>query len=379
MAVRSPEACWVYTAEEIKKVVGIPVFANGNITDPDEMEAIVASGKADALALGRPLVADPEMPNKLARGSRGEVQICLRCGWCSHTSVMGWPLSCTRNPFAGNEALLPVTPASRPRTVAVIGGGPAGMTAAWMAASRGHWVTLYDQGDHLGGALNTASLPVGKERFVKLLGGWLQQQVACTGVKVNLGEHVTDQMLRSIDADVIVIATGARPMRPAIPGIDQEHVMTAEDLFWGRRPVHGRCVVLGAGLVGTEAADFVAEKNLAESVTIVEKLPAIMADSDVLNKLYYVNRLGELGVDLRAECEVTSITDEGVVVKNADGEEVLIPADTVVLALGYVADSELMRSALGSFAREVFAIGDCVAPRRIVDAISEGARLALEI
>ncbi len=380
LAINSPEALWVPYAAAIKEVVGIPVFTNGNIVEPGVMEEVIAAGRADAIALGRPLLADPAIAVKLERGEEEDILKCLRCGYCCHLNILGRSPGCTMNPFTGREREWDeMRPAIKPRRVAVVGGGPGGMTAAWLAAQRGHKVTLYEKESHLGGALHVASKPIGKERIWKYMGTWLKRQLDRTQVEVVLGTEVTEGMLIESGAEVAILATGARPCLPRVPGIDLGHVVTAEDLLNGVKTVHGRVVVLGGGQVGAEVAEYVAEKRLGTMVTIVEQLPGIMSDSDVLNKLYMVHKLGELGVGLEAECTLLSISPEAVKVRQMDGRENLIPADSVVVALGHESEDALYQYLTAAKDIRVHRVGDCIQPRRIGDAVAEGAHVALSL
>ncbi|MBN1316047.1 MAG: FAD-dependent oxidoreductase, partial [Anaerolineales bacterium] len=302
LAIRSPESLWVEDGAAIKEVIDIPVITNGNIFEPRVMEEIIASGKADAIALGRPLLADPAMAVKLASGREEEIDKCLRCGYCCHVNILGRPPACSVNPFIGREREWDeMRPADSPKTVVVIGGGPGGMTAAWIAAHRGHRVTLYEQERVLGGTLRVASNPAGKRRFWDYMGRSLTRKVDVAGVNIVADTRVTPEMLEVLiesGVEVVILATGAEPCRPDVPGVDRDNVILAEEYLNGVKTAGERVVIVGGGQVGAETAETIAERGEAVELTIVEQLPGIMSESDVLNKLYMVNRLGELGVKL---------------------------------------------------------------------------------
>ncbi|MFC2060629.1 FAD-dependent oxidoreductase, partial [Chloroflexota bacterium] len=278
---------------------------------------------------------------------------------------------------AGNEANRKILPAEKPKKVLVIGGGPAGMETARVAAIRGHNVTLYESNDRLGGQMLVASVPPHKEdisRFNK----YLARQVEKVGVKVKLNHKVSAETVEEEKPDVVVIATGARSYLPAVPGIKGSNVVTVVDLLSGRKEVGDRVIIVGAGMEGCEVAEYLAAWD--KKVTILSRREDIVeaSDSEALGiNSEFVQRLKEAGVRLEVGVEIVEITTEGVKA-NREGVSVFFETDTVVIARGMEPNSEMTKELDGKVS-VVHQIGDCVKARRIVDAVHEGSHVGREL
>jgi 2,4-dienoyl-CoA reductase-like NADH-dependent reductase (Old Yellow Enzyme family)/thioredoxin reductase len=370
-----PRGCLVPLAEGIKKVVRIPVAAVGRIADPQMAEEILQAGKADLITLGRALLADPDFPRKTQEGRWADIRPCIAClQGCRGHLYQGKPITCLVNPQAGMEREYGVERALRRRKVFIIGGGPGGMEAARVAALRGHDVTLVEKNDRLGGQFHLASLPPGKEEirfFLEYLAGQLQK----LRVKVILNREFTPADFPQAEADVYILANGAVPKRPAIPGVDFKNVLTAWDALLAPERAGEKVLVVGAGAVGAETADFLAERG--RKVSLIEMTQNIAADEEQINRKLLLRRLGEKGVKIRVKTQAKAVFPEGLEVEG-NGQKEVLRADTIVMATG-VQETREFEDVLRSRQVEFYRIGDCQSPRKAIDAIHEGFQAALRI
>ncbi|MFC1926537.1 FAD-dependent oxidoreductase [Chloroflexota bacterium] len=365
-----PPGCMVDLAEAVKKVVRIPVITVGRLGYPELAEDILWEKKADFIALGRPLLADPEWALKAKEGRLEDICPCIGC----HVGCLGVKgyQSCAVNPACFYEKELSIKPAEKPRTVLVVGGGIAGMEAARVASLRGHQVTLYEKSNLLGGHLISASVPEFKRDLV-LLKDYYATQIAKLGVKIVLGKEVTSKLAEETKPEVVIIATGSTPIVPEIPGIEKDIVVTAIELLLGKKRAGERVIVAGGGLVGCETAVYLAQHG--KRVTIVEMLEEILAGVAEPNKQYLFKLLAENGVNVLTETSLSRITDEGaIVVDKRHMYEAKLKTDTLVLAVGLKSERELVKALEGKVP-ELHAVGDCEQARKIDDAVEEAFRV----
>ena len=362
--------CNVYLAEAIRKAVRVPVATIGGLTDPEMLEEIVASGKADVVELSRQLMADPYLPRKMAEGRVDDITHCIRCFHCMDQLRHRRTMRCALNPHIGREDVGEAPAAPRRKTVLVAGGGPAGMEAALAAHARGHRVTLFEAGDALGGQTLC-------ERYVPFkfdmyrFGETLARRVREAGIDVRLSTPLTPELARSMQPDVIVAALGAEPVRPPIPGADGANIRFCTDLKNANPGIGARVVIIGGGLVGVESAVHFAQEG--KSVTLLEMADDIARDAAWPHRLALTEQLETLGVAVHTGCAAQEITAEGV---RAGGE--LFPADTVFLAAGLRPRAEAAE-ALRVCAPEFYRIGDCLKPDVLFGATSGGYFAGREI
>lgn len=372
---RQSEGALVPFAEAVKKKVNIPVICVGRIKTPEFAESILTERKADLIAIGRQLIADPFWPQKVLEGREDEIVPCISCNTCVDTGLMGSGLRCSVNASVTREPEYEIKPAEKPKRVFVVGGGPAGMEAARIAATRGHEVTLFEKEDKLGGQLLAAGMTPYKDEILKFT-GYLTGQLEKTRVKVELGVEATPELIEKGKPDAVVIATGASPIVPAdIPGVKGRNVVSALDIITGAKEAGQRVVIIGGGLVGCETAELLAEKG--KKVTILEMLDEIGSDVGVSSKQAMIDRLQNAGIEMITRTRAQEITRRGVrAIQNNSPQ--IFEADMVVLAVGFTPNTGLTQKLTGKVAT-VYSIGDCVEPRKIVDAISDGARVGREI
>jgi 2,4-dienoyl-CoA reductase-like NADH-dependent reductase (Old Yellow Enzyme family)/thioredoxin reductase len=367
----------VYLAEAIRKEVKIPVSTVGAIVDPEMMEEIIASGKADIVELGRPLLADPFLPNKLREGKEKEITKCLRCMGCFGESLKTETTSCTVNPVIGNEFNEWIAKAQPtiPKKVMIIGGGPGGMKAAITAAERGHNVVLYEKSDSLGGALKFAKyvdFKYGLYEFKEALEYLLKKSTVC----IHMNTEATTETVESENPDVLLLAVGAAPILPKIKGIDRKNVKLAESIYGREDDTGENAVVLGGGLVGCETAAHLA--RLGKKVTIIEMREDIALDSEIFYRTAVKADLYRNNVKVITNSAGLEVNEAGLVIKSQDGNEELIKADTVISAVGYRADNALFEK-LSNAAPIVQRLGDCRRPGKVTNAVSDGYYMALDI
>ncbi|MFH1651635.1 MAG: FAD-dependent oxidoreductase [Chloroflexota bacterium] len=366
----------VWAAEAVKKAVSVPVVASGSITTPRYAEEILASGKADFISLGRPLFADPYWPLKARRDTPEDIRTCIRCndGCQDRTNLHLKAIQCTVNVLLGKEDRLAITPAPRPRKVAVVGGGPGGMEAARVCALRGHDVTLYEK-DRLGGALIPASVPEFKADIKELI-RYLSHQMEKLKVRI-VREEASAAKLRRGDFDAVILATGAVPSRLNIPGTDQPRVCSALDVLEGKAPVGQKVHIVGGGMIGVEVGLFLAEQG--REVVFTTRQADFMADVGSFDRTVYTERFAKQRVTVLAGRRLEKITEKTSVVVSADGKSEEIAADTVVLSSGFSPLTALKEALENEPGLEVYSVGDCVSPRRIFDAVHEGHLAAKKI
>lgn len=356
-------------AAAIKPQVTVPVIAVAGIT-PGMGEEAIATGKADLIALGRQMLADPDMPRKLLAGKANEIRRCVRCNDCLGSVLSYRGIACAVNAEAGreHETFTGVTPAPQPRRVLVVGGGPAGMEAARIAALRRHRVTLYERAAMPGGMLYYAAIPQFNQDYRAFL-AWQHAELDRLGVQVILGTEVTPELVREEQPDVVIVATGARPVRPAIEGSNDPGIFGMLDVLGGKIPTGKRIIVCGAGLVGAEVGLFLAEQH-QKQVILVDQLPTLAPQVEIFTRWVLQGRMAELGVEVRLNHTLRQLSATGVACL-VEGAEVSIEGDAVVLALGLEPDQRLY-SQLRELPIEVIPIGDAVAARKVFDAIHEG-------
>jgi 2-enoate reductase len=371
-----PPGLLVDLAEMTKKAVNIPVITVGKLGYPELAERVLEEGKADFIALARPLLADPEWPNKVKAGRLEDITPCTGChDGCIQRLLDGKHVSCAVNPACGRERESIISPAGKKKSVVIIGGGPAGMEAARVAALRGHQVTLWEKGHALGGNLIPAAVPSFKRDY-KLLLDYLITQIRKLGVITKLGQEATPDLIQKTNPDIVIIATGATPIIPDIPGIEKGmgtgKVVAAADVLLGKKEVGERAVIIGAGLVGCETALYLAQEG--KRVTVVELYTA-MRDTCWINALDLKERLDKANAKILTHTNVLEIKHDGLVIADEQGKKSTLEADTIILAAGLEPNRELLE-ALQDKLPEVYSIGDCVESRQVMSAMWEGFHTA---
>jgi len=369
-----PMGTFVHLAEVIKSHVNIPIIAVGRINKPEVAEAILVDGKADLVAIGRQLIADPYWTQKVATGRQNEIRPCLSCNVCMDIALTGKEPRCSVNPFVGREDEWVIRQSSTKKRVFIVGGGPAGMEAARVAARRGHYVTLCEKASSLGGQLSVAQKPPFKKEMGELR-QYMAGEVERSGVTVRLNCEATIQMVNQEKPDAVVVAAGSTSTMPDIPGVESSKVVSAIDVLNGA-PCGKRVVVLGGELVGCETADYLAAQG--KKVTVTRRSNEMALKMSERNRASLLSRLRKQGVTLMPAVKYKRITDKGLVVTTKEGRSRTIEADTLVLATGAVSENKLAME-LQSKGVDLHVIGDCQKPRNILEAINDGARVGFEL
>jgi 2,4-dienoyl-CoA reductase-like NADH-dependent reductase (Old Yellow Enzyme family)/thioredoxin reductase len=369
-----PPGVMVPLVEGIKDVVSIPVIAVGRIP-PELGEQVLQEGKADLIAMGRALIADPHLPRKLESGRPEDVIPCIYCWMCLETVDRKEGACCPVNAAFGKERAYQLKPAAAPKRVVVVGGGPGGMEAARVAAQRGHQVTLFEEGEALGGQVLLASQPQVYRDTLDTYRRYLAEQVAKQRVELRLRERFTADMLDDLKPDAVVLATGMRPTIPEIPGADGRHVYFASAVLAGAE-TGARVAVIGGEALGCATALHLAEQG--KQVTIVSRGTRLVPQLGPSMGDALISDLTARGVAMLTGVEYEEITSAGVVVKTRQAERRIIAADTVVLAVGARPNTELL-SAIEAKVPQVFRVGDCNEPGGIKEAVDDGYRIGLSL
>lgn len=347
------------------------VMLGHRINDPWIAERVLAEGAADVVLLGRPLIADPEFCNKVIEDRPEDIRKCIACNiGCAGYIVAGRPATCTVNPRVGKEGALKMERASRPKTVMIAGAGVGGLEAALVASQRGHSVSLYEKTDHIGGWAAVGCIPPHKHEIKDLL-EYYERQLGKQGIAVHYGVTVDRRLIHDEKPDVVILATGSVALTPPIPGIDAPHVHSFLDILTGKAKAGDDVVVIGGGQTGLETAEYLAE--MGKSVTVIEMQAEAGADMELFTKVMTMPRLEKLRIKLVTGETVTSIDADSV----HCGDQ-RFDAETVVVAVGQRSDSDICADVAGA-APQVYTIGDCVAPRRLLNAIHEGFGVANRI
>jgi len=371
----TPPACYVHLAQEIKRVVDVPVLGGGCITDLCLAEKVVETGKVDLVAITRAFIVDPEFVHKTLKGKTAEIRKCIHCNTCIEHSMYG-SLVCLVNPEAGREAEFGLRPAGKSKTVMVIGGGLAGMETARIAASRGHHVTLCEAGESLGGQWLLAAVPPYKQGFKNLI-HFLSDQIAKLGVEVTFGKTVTADDVAKQNPDAVVVATGSTPIIPEIPGVEKEKVVTAHDVLKGCKNTGDRVLIIGGSGMGLETAEILEEKG--KHVTVVEMLNKVGGGMGATVRWNLLSRMKGRSIKIFSSTKVEEITDEGVVITKDGRRETWEGFDTIIVAVGIRSNNEIAGKIEAIMKEEVYVIGDAADPRRGVDAMREGAEIGRRI
>lgn len=367
--------CNVYLATEIKKHVSIPVATIGALNSPEQMEEIIASGKADVVYMARALLADPYLPRKVTENREQEIVKCLRCFTCMAERAATSTRRCTVNPLIGREIEGDeVAPAPVKKKVLVAGGGPGGLYAAYTAARRGHQVILCEKEDKLGGILKSEqALPFKHEMYE--LAGTYELLARQAGVEIRTNTEVTKEYAEKENADALIIAAGSRPLVPPIPGLDGENVIIVNNYYLEKDKVTDDVVVFGGGLAGCECAIHLGMEG--KQVHLVEMRDELAPDANVRHRPLLLKEI-EKYVTVHTGCRGLEVTKEGILCENKEAQKLLVPGSTVICALGQRSRTDVVEE-LRDAAPFVRVIGDAAKVSTITNAVYWGYHAALDI
>lgn len=350
-----PYGFFVKIAGDIKKAVNVPVSAVGRIVDAEMAARVIESGMADMVAMGRPLLADPDWGTKIAAGKACDIRRCISCNkGCTDAIQNRQFLSCVLNAENGYENTRSIQPAAQKKKIAVLGGGPAGLEAARVAALRGHDVTLFEKATTLGGQLNIACVPPRKEEMRRAAQD-LIHAVCNAGVHLCMGQTRTAEQLKDAGFEAVINAVGAHRAAPRIPGIDSVNVADAWKVLAGEQQVYGTVAVIGGGMVGCETAEYLAARGC--KVSVIEMMDKIAAGESTTILPTLLENYKTYGVEQYPSHKVKEFRMDAVVCENKDGAEVTIPCDYIVLAMG-ARSNEFDAAALEAASIPVYSIGD---------------------
>jgi NADPH-dependent 2,4-dienoyl-CoA reductase/sulfur reductase-like enzyme len=368
----------IYLAESIKKVVKIPVIGVGVIRTPEFAEEILKDKNVDFVALGRALLADPYWPQKAREGREVDITPCISCNnGCIGRIFRNLHIRCASNPLTGREKLKHfLVPVSKKKKVFVIGGGPGGMVAALTADMRGHEVTLFEKSDQLGGQLRLAAKPPGNEKIAWYL-DYLLNQIKRRRIKISLGRLVTQENIIQSNPDAIILAVGSIPLMPDIQGIKSRLVYSSKEILEGKEEIKDKVVlVLGSGTIVCETALYLASHS--KEVIMIEMLDGIAMDMEPINRTDHISRIQESKIKVFLGAKIERIEPDGVVLFNQGMIENRVKVDVVVIAMGATPANDLVKSLKGKVP-EIYVVGDCHQPRKIIDAVYEGFLSAIRL
>lgn len=362
--------------EQIKRAVSIPVITVGRYTEPHFAEMVVRQGRADLVAFGRQSLCDPELPNKVKEGRLEDIMPCIAClQGCVANMYKGQPIRCMVNPSLGFECEQ-VKEVATPKKVMVIGGGPAGLCAAFLAAERGHTVTLYEASDTFGGNMRLAAFPPGKGDLINMIRSYIHR-CEKAGVTMVLNTEVTLDFIKQEKPDAVVIATGSKTLYLPIKGIENPDIITGSDLLSGRRSAGKKVLVVGGGMVGCETAAFLGE--LRHEVTVIEFRDTVGADVIHEHRVLLMEDFKEYNIKEITSAKVVEFFSDGVAYETPDGQRHEARGfDSVILSMGY-RNYNPFAEHLDELGMEVYAVGDSIKARRALDATQEAREAAMAI
>ncbi|MGL5439897.1 MAG: FAD-dependent oxidoreductase [Filifactoraceae bacterium] len=357
----------IKVTERIKAAVNVPIIAVGKLHEPDYAKSIIADGKADMVALGRALIVDPEYPNKVASGHESDIRRCLYC--IQH--CLDIPAGCVQNPDFGFEGEHEYNLVRNPKKVLVVGGGVAGLEAAVTLAKRGHGVVLCEKDKTLGGMLNIACIPPHKQMLKESI-EYRIRELKRLNVEVRLNSEVDLDLLKEINPQSVIIATGSKPFIPKIEGVRSENVTLAKEVLKGEVNVSGNVLIIGGGSVGIETAEFIYDD--CDNVIVVEMIDNIAGDMAFIPRTVLMERI-EGKINLITNATVKNISSDCVIIEKNEEIQRFEEIDKIIIATGYKPDDELSVKIKEAFPNiDLHVVGDSQKVRSILEAIGEGNR-----
>lgn len=412
MLMSIPRMSYIFLSEKIKDNVNVPVIGSVRINDLALAEEVIDNDQSDIVSIGRPLIADPELPKKYKKKQFDDIRRCIACNQGCFDSLLGFKsISCLYNVRAGRESEFKIRKAKKKKKVVVIGGGPGGMEAARVAALRGHDVHLFEKMDVLGGQLRYAYIPPGREEIVNVV-SFLENQIRKLNVKIELSKKVDTATIKKLKPDVVIAATGGSPLIPKISGINEKNVVVAEDVFDNKVKIGKDVVIIGGGTIGCEIALHTAKMGAMEpevacfllknsvingdkaveltskgkrNITILEMKNKIGGRFGISTRWVIMKQIDDAGINSITRIRVKNISTKSIKKKDKvcikyeeKKKDIKIFADTVIIAAGYKSNQNLTKKLNGKI-DELYKIGDCVEVRTALEAIHEGFEVGLRI